>query len=643
MLDALRYTFKYYALRLWPHVALFYGMEFLLRLALLVRERANIGAHELGVMLASLGYGLINDSAVFAYALLPFCLYLLLLPRQKHGSRGDQIASTIFYFLLAFIFLFAHASAWLFWEEFQARFNFIAVDYLVYTQEVIANIRESYPVVPVIGGLMGLAALLAYLYARYQRRMLPQIVAQRPALKTRGLAFAASIALALLSFFCASADWPGLQNRYLDEIAKNGSFQFFSAFNNNELDYSKFYLTQPQTEWLPRLQAKLGVTTPLPSAPIARMVAPAGDEKKYNVVLIMVESLSGSYFKTFGNQNNITPNLDRLATDSLFFANLFATGTRTVYGLSSASLGIPPVPGNSVVRKPDNGNLATLGSVLNSKGYVSKFIYGGYGYFDNMNHYFEGNGYQIVDRASFAKQNVTFANAWGVCDEDLFNQTMDENDKTYAEGKPFFDHIMTTSNHRPFTYPAGKIDIPGGRLGGVKYTDYAINKFIEEAKAKPWFKNTIFVIVADHTAGSAGKTELSPDKYHIPLIIYAPGIVKPEQVEAMASQIDLVPTLLGLMNMKYESHFYGVDLMRVHPERAFISNYQKLGYMTPAGLVIIKPVKQAEYYVRTHDADGDDFTLSHDPVPAEMLSDALAYYQGAAQWRIWNKQEDRQP
>ena len=218
--------------------------------------------------------------------------------------------------------------------------------------------------------------------------------------------------------------------------------------------------------------------------------------------------------------------------------------------MSAGSLSIPPIPGNSIVRHLDNGGLATLGQVLDRKGYTSRFVYGGDGFFDNMNAYFSGNGYQVMDRKSWTRDEVTFENAWGLCDEDVFNKVLKTSDADYASGKPFFDHIMTISNHRPFTYPDGKIDIKsksGGRYGGVKYTDYAINKFLTDARSHPWFDNTIFVVMSDHTAGSAGKEELTPPKYHIPLIIYAPKLVKPQRDDRMASQIDMVPTLLGLM------------------------------------------------------------------------------------------------
>ena len=164
-----------------------------------------------------------------------------------------------------------------------------------------------------------------------------------------------------------------------------------------------------------------------------------------------------------------------------------------------------------------------------------------------MNTFFGGNGFDIVDRGrgylfgdSFTakrtniKDNeIQFENAWGVCDEDIYKQVIKEADKSYSNKKPFFNFIMTTSNHRPYTYPNNKIDIPSGtgRNGAVKYTDFAIGEFINKIKNKPWYNNTVIVFMADHCASSAGKWELNVDKYHIPAIIYNLPNIEPSKIE----------------------------------------------------------------------------------------------------------------
>ena len=156
---------------------------------------------------------------------------------------------------------------------------------------------------------------------------------------------------------------------------------------------------------------------------------------------------------------------------------------------------------------------------------------------------------------------------------------------------------------------------------------------IEEARKRPWFDNTIFIIVADHTADSAGKIALDPVAYHIPMLIYAPGLVKPGRFEKLMSQIDVAPTILGLLNMDYDSRFYGRDALRDPLERALISNYQQLGYLTKESLIVFKPVKQ----MREFKKQGDDF-IAQPQSDAELVSTALSYFQNATRWREWNRE-----
>ena len=161
----------------------------------------------------------------------------------------------------------------------------------------------------------------------------------------------------------------------------------------------------------------------------------------------------------------------------------------------------------------------------------------------------------------------------------------------------FFAHVMTTSNHRPYTYPGGphRHSFQGtGRDGAVKYTDWAIGDFIERARKQAWFDDTVFVIVADHCAAARGKTDLPLDRFHIPLLIYAPKHIAPARIETIASQIDVAPTVLALLNFSYVSRFFGQDILnegRTH-QRAMMANYQTVGYYEHGMLVELRPQRR---------------------------------------------------
>lgn len=577
--------------------------------------------------------GLWFDLATLAYFVVPWLLFSLLMPIGWRAKAWVNKLRWVMAFLVTFGLIFGAVSEFIFWQEFTTRFNFIAVDYLIYTNEVIGNIRESYPV-PLILLVIALVAL-AILYGASKWI---HFDTQPKSSKSKLALLAVAIVLPVMSYQTTNVDQMEFsKNAYANELAGNGLFSFSAAARRNELDYDKFYKTIAQ-EKADDILKKNGLERQPLSAVLKMVNTPKeqpeiGSFKRHpkNVILISVESLSADYLGVYGNNENLTPNLDKLATESLVFDKIFATGTRTVRGLDALSLGTPPIPGQAIVHRPNNEHLATVGEFLEAQGYFTFFIYGGYGVFDNMNNYFRGNDYKVIDRTDFDPATIQSENVWGVDDESLFDNSITQFDAVAKTDKPFFAHIMTTSNHRPYTFPEGKIDLPQGkRAGAVKYTDYAIGQLIEKAKSKPWFKDTLFIIVADHCSSAAGKTKLPVNKYHIPLIFYAPDMLPAGHYSRMASQIDIAPTILDLLGAKGDDHFFGQALFE-EPEqqiapRAFISNYQELGYYKNDTLIVLSPKQKTEAF------KVDPVTLESTPTAMDetLLNEAIAYYQTAS-------------
>jgi len=503
---------------------------------------------------------------------------------------------------------------------------------------------ESYPIIPLFTAIFvvtGLATWWIYKKTKDSLLQLPNLVQKFTLLGV----FAVLLAISL-SF----AEKINLKkgNIFQQEIAANGMVKFYEAFSNNTLDFFTFYPTVDQKTAEKNTLLPLGTTT------LNRTITSDKPELQKNVVLISIESLSAAYMKAYGYEESVTPFLDQLAQKSLFFTNLYATGNRTVRGLEALTLCIPPTAGESVIkREKENKNKFTTGSVFKSKGYSVKYLYGGYSYFDNMKDFYAGNGYEIVDRDNFTPEEITFANVWGVCDEDMAKKAISEMNKDYKAGKPFFHHWMTVSNHRPFTYPEGKIDIPAdskSRKGGVKYTDYSIMKFFEMAQKQPWFKNTVFVIVADHCSSSAGKTELPMDKYRIPAMIYAPEFVAPQKFSQVTSQIDVMPTVLGLLNFKYQSKFLGQDVFSKNfVPRAYIATYQDLGFIKDNYLTVISPTKNIKQYQLVQKPNTNTTTefniyytenLLQDNPRKDLVDQTISNYQSTSFW-LKNKMLDK--
>jgi phosphoglycerol transferase MdoB-like AlkP superfamily enzyme len=613
---------------------LFGGVAFLTRMALLARSASQVDWN--ASLLAAFGWGFLFDMGAALLFALPLILVLTVMPPGIFERRWARALAHVFFFMATALLLFGVVSEWLFWDEFSTRFNFIAVDYLVYTTEVVANIRESYPMPLIFGGL---ALFSAGVYALVLRTGWVDVWLDAPGGPARRRYAEGGVWLVVTAVFALGLNnnrVSSITNTYNRELAKNGVWSLVAAFSENELDYDQFYPTLPIDKAFADMRSELAQDGSIPLTKAGdydtlRFIRNPGPELHLNVIQITVESLSAKFLGAYNPKSKLTPNLDELATKSLVFDNLYATGTRTDRGMEALSLAIPPTPGRSLVKRPNNTGLFTLGSVFDTRGYDTAFIYGGYGYFDNMNTFFGGNGYRIVDRASAKKGDVTFANAWGACDEDLFNWTLREADASVAAGKPFHFFVMTTSNHRPYTYPDGRIDLPSKtsrRSGAVKYTDYAIGKLIRDASTKPWFKNTVFVIVADHCASVAGKNELPVENYHIPMLIYAPGgQIAPGHIGDLMSQIDYPPTLLGLLNWSYASRFYGWDVRTSHGDRrALIGNYQKLGLYEAGELDVLRPVGGHSSY----SYDPATFALTARPDDTLSRDETVAYYQTAS-------------
>ena len=553
----------------------------------------------------------------------------LFVPRIRKGWRFGWFA------LLAALYVGATllnaACEIVFWSEFGVRYNFIAVDYLVYTHEVIGNIIESYPIFWMTAGLLAVTGLLTWGLFRREFAAMPDFTGSRwKAIALPVYAVAAFAALELMHFNVRFQDRP---NVYVNELQANGAYKFGDAFVKNELAYRQFYRTLPEAEALAIVAAEYGSSD---ATNLHRVEGRDGEEHP-NIVLITLESMSADFMARYGNTEGLTPHLDALCGESLVFDNLFATGNRTVRGLEAVTLSLPPCPGQSLVKRPDNGGLPSTAAMLREKGYTATYFYGGNAYFDNMETFFGGNGYAIVDQKCYAPDEITFANIWGVCDEDAYAKAIRTLNEQAASGggRPFFAHIMSVSNHRPYTYPEGRIPIPSDskrRAGGVMYSDYALGTFFEAVRQQPWFDNTVFVVTADHCASSAGKTEIPLEKYHIPALIYAPGRIAAGSVRKIASQIDLMPTLFALLGMRYDSHFYGRDILADDfRERAFIATYQDLGYLEGDRFTVLSPVRRAEQY-RLAPTSENPYAVEPLAAPDEMqLRRAIALYQTSSE------------
>jgi len=596
-------------------------------------------------MLKTVGFGLFFDIGVLSFIWVFSTFYLLILPKKWIGSLLDKVFIYTFFSLTILILVFTFFAEITFWDEFKSRFNFVAVDYLIYTFEVVQNINQSYPLIILIPSMIFITFLVFYYFVK--RNYFKMVFQDKIPFSLRIVPFVATITISLTYvFFVSNADAEWSKNRFNNEISKAGIYSFFAELRNNKLDFPTFYTTISNRDAFINVRADLQENNSSYLAngfSIKRNINDSTEiNQNPNVIFILMESMSAEFMKEFGNDTAITPFMDELAQKSLFFSALYATGNRTVRGMEAVTLSIPPTPGSSIVKRPDNANLFTISNVFKERNYQCNFFYGGDGYFDNMNAFYGGNGFDIYDRGrgsilsdaikttrhNIEDKEVTFENAWGVCDEDIYNKMIKVADEQYSKGKPFFNFVMTTSNHKPYTYPDKKIAIPSGtgRNGAVQYADFSLKLLFEEAKNKPWFKNTIFILVADHCASSAGKDEIDVKNYHIPAIIYGPSIPI-QKVDKLCSQIDLFPTLFSLLHWDYTSDFYGKNILNENFEqRAFMGTYLKLAMMKKNHAVMILSNQKKEHQYRWNPSTN---SLLNVPMQQDFKNQTIAFYQSA--------------
>ena len=379
----------------------------------------------------------------------------------------------------------------------------MAVDYIWYPHEVFTNIWESYHVGIVLGVCLGLSLAWVLVLGRLFRRMW-----ERPFSASARVAYLAA-GLALLALLTPTLNLKGAHvstDRTLNEIANNGMLAFAAAAWTHHLDYSGFYKTMDRAEAFARARRLLKEPNSElvePGESIRRRVTGESARPRLNVVIFLEESLGSEFWGCLGRPSTLTPEMDQLATqEGLLFTNIYASGNRTVRGFEGVLSSFPPLPGDSIVKRDLSDNVETIARVLKRDGYATMFLYGGRGLFDGMRSYAVRNGYdRFIEQKHFA--HPTFTTIWGVCDEDLFGRALEEM-RILAQGdKPFLATVLSVSNHKPFTYPKGKIpEDPERRKRehAVKYSDYSLGQFFRGARQQSFWTNTIFVVVADHGA-----------------------------------------------------------------------------------------------------------------------------------------------
>ncbi|HEX5710442.1 MAG TPA: LTA synthase family protein, partial [Sulfuricurvum sp.] len=416
-------------------------------------------------------------------------------------------------------------------------------------------------------------------------------------------------------------------NRMANEIAKNSLYSIGYAYysynkESNKLtqSYGKINLAQAYGRVSKRLNIPLGSELPFnrPEPTHFHSTQPK------NLVIFIQESLGSQFVGFSSGDANITPNLEKLSSEGLAFTNLFSNGTRSIRGLAAMTSGWLPLAGEEVVkRNKSQSDFFTVASLLKPLGYKSSFIYGGEGRFDNMRSWYMGNGFdEVIEQKDF--NNPSFVSTWGVSDEDLVIKAHEKFKAHAAKGEKFVSVMFSSSNHSPFELPDGKIEFIQGNPrqsveNAVKYADFAIGRLFELAKKESYYKNTVFVVVADHNVRVYGDDLVPVNRFHIPALIIADGL-KPKKFERLSSQPDVLATALDLIGVDLTYPVLGHSIYSdKKQEMALMMFNDTFALRVGNKVAIVQPNKEALTFAYENEH------LKNLPHDVELEKDALAF------------------
>ena len=634
------------------------------RTLLLVRNGGLIADIPVSALLISYAVGFRFDLIVTGYTIAPL-LAGMFFPAGLSHRRWWNLWLGVMVILFSFLAVLEPD----FYHEFHTRLNSLVFQYLKEDPKtVISMLWHGFPVLRylMLCGVMAVSSIAALCFIdrktrkpddgyRYKSRLFLAIV----------LIILDLIAMRGTLRFGMPIRWSDAfhsSHLFANHLALNGSFTLAKAMQ-------QYIGKHRRNPWLSKMDAKEALTLVrkkwlLPKEtliareqlPLLRRFDPplsAPVSPYRNVVLILMESLSAQRIGVFGNTLKVTPFFDELASEGLLFDHIFSNGTHTHQGMFATLACFPNLPDfEYLMNQPEGQNLFSgLPKVLLERNYDNVFIYNGDFAWDNQNGFFREQGVtRFIGRNDFVNPRLSDP-TWGVSDEDMFDRAFDEIVTLEKGGRPYYAILQTLSNHVPYSFPepmpVEKVMVNGaeeGHLTAMRYSDYALGQFFKKIKARGGFDDTLFVITGDHGfGGGALVTDMDLFRFHVPLLFIGKDIQARfgRTNEAVGSQTDIVPTIMGMLGGSYVHHCWGRDLLAIpknDPGFAVIkpSGNEQIAAFIEGEIILIKAPdtgpKLFRYSVRPMSAKPLD-----NPLMMEKMEKAMnAYIQTATQALLEN-------
>ncbi|NOX91581.1 MAG: sulfatase-like hydrolase/transferase [Gammaproteobacteria bacterium] len=576
--------------------------------------------------------GMRMDSIILSALLLIPTLLLLLMP--PFARRWWYFFIAGLFALFSIVLIYFEITTYTFLSVYNARPNHLFVEYMASPGTVLDIVLTNYKL-PLFLGLV-LMATVGWWIARFTWQLMcstPQWAWWKRLLITPlvVLLLASGVRSSLSDSPANLGSAAFSEDNLVNELALNSSYAVAYAtynFFNQQQNLAEKYGHMTENEMIRRVQQQTGLPMTAfddPAIPLAHVQTPNTPlAQPRNLVIILSESLSAEFIGSLGGLP-LSPQFDALSQQGILFDNLYATGKRTNRGLESVITGALPIPLTSAIKlRLAQSDFFTLPALLKTHGYQTGFLYGGDANFDNMRRFLSYNGVdQIIEGSDI--NNARFRNHWGVSDDDIFS-TANSFFRTQANNaRPFVGIILTLSNHEPFDFPDSDFELyeqPRATQNNVaKYADHALGRFFAQARKETYFNNTVFLIVADHGVEIQARGLIPAAKYHVPALILGPDIA-PQRINTLASQIDLPPTVLGLLGITTRHPMPGRNLLNLPadlPGRAIYHLGSTYAYQVENSVILLRPGHANRQY---HLRDGKLTPITLEP---ELEKDALAH------------------
>lgn len=532
--------------------------------------------------LLSFIYGMRMDTIVLSFILVIPTLFLCISPKRLTPLISKGIKFYILVWLLVLIFI--ENATFPFFAQYDVRPNYLFLEYLEYPKEVGSLMFKEYKLELLLSFVMMFVAARLFLRSKW--------IDFRNAFRTpyhfRALLLLPLLVLLFLGIRSSfghrganTSDALYSTNRIANEITKNSLHAIGYAYYSSKKHGSKSIKKYGQIELAQAYEQAseiLHINYLDPTRPFSREEKThfAGTKPK-NLVIFVQESMGAQFVAFSGGAKDLTPNMNQLGKEYLAFSELYSNGTRSIRGLAAMSSGFLAVSGEGVLKRTKSqSDFFTLASLLKPYGYKSSFIYGGETRFDNMKSWYLGNGFdEVIEESDF--EDTTFRSTWGACDEDLVVQAHKKFIEHTKNNEKFVSVMFSQSNHAPFELPENKIEYVEGVEkqsveNAIKYADFALGRFFELAKQEAYFKDTVFVVVADHNVRVHGDDAVPVDMFHIPALIVADGIT-PQTYNKLTSQPDVLATALDMIGLDLSYPILGHSIFSPDKEEVVLMQF----------------------------------------------------------------------